>query len=204
MRNPSSSNASAFLAAFFDIDAKLQQFCESLPSQFKVTDSLSSASENLQRNVVFLHSIYYLCVMFLHSSAVPALSCRKMEFMIPQEIAKLSARTVHATARHFVEMSRNYLVTTPDFTRVPSFVGYCAFIAGSLQECVLELQPLGKVYDLVEDVKVCMLILKELAVYWPVLSCFVCSSCLFPQVQDSHLKCANRSVIWNVASESLI
>lgn len=156
------------------MDAKLQQFYESLPSQFNNTESLSSDSEKLQRNVFFLRSIYYLCVMCLHSSAVPALSCSEMDFIIPQEIAKLSAKRVHSTARHFVEMSRNYLATTPDFTKVPSFVGYCAFVAGSVQECVLELQGLGQVYDLPEDVEICMIILKELTVYWPVLSCFVC------------------------------
>ena len=81
---------------------------------------------------------------------------------------------MHSTARRFVEMSRDYLATTPDFTKVPAFAGYCAFVAGSVQECILELLLVGEVYDLPNDIEICMTVLRELTVYWPVLSYFVC------------------------------
>ena len=111
--------------------------------------------------------------MCLHSSVVPALSCFKTDFNIPHEIVKLSASTVYSNARRFVEMAREYLSTTPDFTKVPSFVGYCAFVAGSVQECVLEFLTSQDRYDLPDDVEICIIILRELLVYWPVLTCFV-------------------------------
>ncbi len=111
--------------------------------------------------------------MCLHSSTVPALSCAKLNFQISHEIVKLSACTVYTNGRRFVEMAREYLSTTPDFTKVPSFVGYCAFVAGSAQECVMEFQATRDGHDLPDDVEICLIVLRELVVYWPVLKCFV-------------------------------
>ena len=111
--------------------------------------------------------------MCLHSSAVPALSFTKTGLLISPEIVKLSARTVFSAARLFVEMSREYLATSPDFTKVPSFVGYCAFVAGSIQKVVMDFQVAGEGYDISGDVEICMVVLTELMAYWPVLKCFV-------------------------------
>lgn len=93
----------------------------------------------------------------------------------------MSARRVFSTARLFVEISREYLATTPDFTKVPSFVGYCAFVAGSVQETVMDFEVAGEGYDICGDVEICMVVLKELMAYWPVLKCFVCP---FSSIRD--------------------
>ena len=130
-------------------------------------------SEKLLRNAYFVRSIYYLCVMYLHASAVPALACTRTGLLLPAEMVKLSARTVFSTARLFVEMSREYLATTPDFTKVPSFVGFCAFVAGSVQEIVMDFPNAGECCDFSGDVEICLIVLKELMNYWPVLKCFV-------------------------------
>ena len=129
--------------------------------------------EPLQRNAYFIRCIYYLCVMCLQSSAVPALSCTKTGFLISPEIVKLSARTVFHTARSFVEMSREYLATRPDFTKVPSFVGYCAFVAGSVLKVVMDFQVAVESYDFSGDIQLCLILLKELTAYYRVLRPFV-------------------------------
>lgn len=175
VQRSSYTNASAFLAAFFDLDSKLQQFYKSLPHEFRANDLMThTSSERLQRNAYFVRSVYYLCVMYLHSAAVPALSGIKNGLCPSPEIIKLSARKVFSTAREFVELSKEYFSTTPDFTKVPSFVGFCAFVAGSVQEAVMDFQITGEDYDFSGDVAICMVVLKELMVYWPVLKCFVC------------------------------
>lgn len=175
MKESSYPNASAFLAAFYDMDSKLQQFYETLPRRVREKSAVrDSNQERLQRIVYFIHSIYYLCVMRLHSSAVPALSRTKAGLLISPNVVRLSARTVFSTARLFVEMSREYLATVPDFTKVPSFVGYCAFVAGSVQEVVMDFQVAGDDYDFSRDVEICILVLRELMAYWPILKCFVC------------------------------
>jgi hypothetical protein len=71
------------------------------------------------------------------------------------------------------EMAKRYLPTTPDFSKVPSFVGYCAFIARSVHGIMLDLKDTCLAPALRTNAIVCLIILEELKIYWPILSFMV-------------------------------
>jgi hypothetical protein len=131
--------------------------------------------EPLQRNAFFILSVYHLCMIFLHSSMVPALSLSTAGHTIPPAIIKISSKTATTHAQLFAKMTCSYLNTTPDMAKVPSFVGYCAFVAGMVLSAVMSFTGLEKGQGVRRDGAICALLLWEIKVYWPTLQIFVCS-----------------------------
>lgn len=156
------------------MDGKLQNFYDTLPDEFKDKALMTNANpEPLQRNAFFICSIYYLCVICLHSSVVPALSGSTIGYFVSTMAVKASAETAYCNARRFTQMARDYISTTPDFTKLPPFIGYCAFYAGSVLGIISDFWREEEGEEFWDGAMVCKLVLRELMVYWPVLGCFV-------------------------------
>jgi hypothetical protein len=174
VRKSESCDFPSCLVTLFELDDKLQRFYRSLPNEYKDRNLMDSCrGEPIQRNSFFIHSVYYVCLTFLHSSVVPALSTATLRQLIPPMVVKMSSKTATSNARLFAKMARAYLATTPDIARVPSFVGYCAFVAGMALSAVLNYVGLEKGQAIRRNCAICTLLVWELKVYWPVLQCFV-------------------------------
>lgn len=180
VRKLEESSYQSCLAAFFELDGSLQQFHSSIPSEFKSENLMSrSEREPLQRNAFFILSIYHLSMIFLHSSMVPALSLSTAGKAIPPTVIKISSKTATTHAERFAKMTREYLKTTPEIAKIPSFVGYCAFVTGMVLSAVMTFIGPERGQGVRRDGAVCALLLWELKVYWPTLQCFVSLSLFF-------------------------
>lgn len=174
VRKLEESSYQSCLATFFELDGSLQEFHSSLPSEFKSGNLMSrSKSEPLQRNAFFILSIYHLSMIFLHSSMVPALSLSTAGKSIPPAVIKISSQTATTHAERFAKMTRGYLSTKPEIAKIPSFVGYCAFVTGMVLSAVMAFIGPERGQGVRRDGAVCALLLWELKVYWPTLQCFV-------------------------------
>ncbi|KAH8704019.1 hypothetical protein BGW36DRAFT_423547 [Talaromyces proteolyticus] len=173
VRKLEKSTYQSCLSTFFELDSNLQHFYSSLPSEFKDDNLMDETrSEPLQRNAFFILSMYHLCLIFLHSSMVPALSLSTAGHATPPTIVKISSKTATSHAEYFAKMTCGYLNTTPDMAKVPSFVGYCAFVAGMVLSAVMAFTGLEKGQGIRRDGAICTLLLWELKVYWPTLQFF--------------------------------
>lgn len=164
-----------YLATLFDLDSRVRQQHDSIPSDFGDGTSIQMlVGEGLCRSAFHIHSIYYVCMIFLHASVVPVLSGSAANKGLSPLVTKLSATTALSNAFAFAKMAKEYLRTQPDFTKLPPFVGYCAFVAGSvLNAAGVHLAPKAANQNH-EGSLVCAAVLQELSVYWPVFHSFVC------------------------------
>ena len=158
----------------FDLDAKLQKLHTELPLELKAEGLMrSNSSERITQNAFFLRSIYYLCLVYLHASLVPGLSGSKRGLDCSKNLADFCARTSLLNASLFSGMAKDYLSSRPDFSKVPTFCGYCAFIIGSTHAVMLShVEESHAFYSFSNSVH-CLLILQELKEYWPFLSFLV-------------------------------
>lgn len=168
------THSSEYMTSVFELDLKLQRAYRSIPVELKGEGVLrNNVPERKRRNAFFLNSIYYLCVVYLHASAVPAFSGSKAGLEISTNLVEFCARTTLLNANLYTEMAKAYRATTPDFSKVPSFVGYCAFIAGSIHGVMLGLKQTSSTRSSWANGIVCLLVLQELKVYWPILGILV-------------------------------
>lgn len=163
-----------YLATLFDLDSRVRQQHDSIPSHFGDGTSIQTlVGEGLCRSAFHIHSIYYVCMIFLHASVVPVLSGSATNKGLSPLVTKLSATTALSNAFAFAKMAKEYLRMQPDFTKLPPFVGYCAFVAGSvLNAAGVHLAPKAANQNH-EGSLVCAAVLQELSVYWPVFHSFV-------------------------------
>ncbi|KEF53145.1 uncharacterized protein A1O9_11054 [Exophiala aquamarina CBS 119918] len=131
-----------YMTTLFEHDRRLEDFYSSVPTELKARNSVISCQpERLRRNMFFVNSIYHLCMIFLHSSAVPGLSGKGAKIQMSSTLSQTCARTALLNANLFAKMAREFLCTAPDFSKVPTFIGYCAFIAGSVHAFMLSADP---------------------------------------------------------------
>ena len=152
---------------------KLQKVYRTLPAELKGVDAVGSDTpEQRQRNAFYLNSIYYLCLIYLHASVVPGISGSKAKLDISDNLSEFCGRTALINASRFAKMAKAYLASVPDFSKIPSFVGYCAFIAGSVHAVALRLKQYHSSVSswARRGIIVCSLILQELKSYYPILT----------------------------------
>lgn len=179
------SYSSTYVAAIFELDLRLQQIYAMLPPELQVENALKrGASEDLQRNSFYLNSIYYLCNIFLHASAVPGLSGSSGASDIPHNFMEFCATIALTNANNFSKMAKTYLERSPDLAKIPPFVGYCAFISGSVHAVMARLSRESSIFtpSRAQSI-VCLLVLQELKAYYPILGLLV-SSTLYCPIQQ--------------------
>lgn len=174
VRQTWNNRSTGYMTVVFEHDAKVEQVYRTIPVELSSKDVMGSHQpERRRRNAFLLNSIYYLCVIYLHASTVPGFSGKGVGSDISSNLAEFCARTALLNANLFAEMARAYLATRPDFSKIPSFTGYCAFIAGSVHAVMLA-QGQSRANDPSwTHAVLCLLILQELKCYFPVLSVFV-------------------------------
>ena len=173
-------STSMYLATLFDLDTRVRQQHDAVPSDFGDGTSIQMlVGEGLRRSAFHLHSIYYVCMIFLHASVVPVLSGSAASKGLSPLVTKLSATTALSNAFAFAKMAKEYLRTTPDFTKLPPFVGYCAFVAGSVLNAAGVHLGSKSANQNHEGSLVCATVIQELSTYWPVFNSFVRSD--FPR-----------------------
>ena len=161
------------MQSVFELDQKLRKAYAAISSELKCEELMSATtldSEKTQRISMHLHSVYHLCFICLHSSMVPAFSGGENNMDISPTLSDSCARSVLEHAVAFTEMSKRYLATVPDFSKIPAFLGYAAFIAGSVHAIRMDLHQNPQNSTPYAHALVCLLILLELKIYYPVLN----------------------------------
>ncbi|KAL6248803.1 hypothetical protein RBB50_003866 [Rhinocladiella similis] len=172
VRQTWNSRSAGYMTTVFEYDSKLEQFYRTIPPELRSKDVMNPQyPERRRRNAFLLNSIYYLCAIYLHASTVPGFSGKGTGLDISANLAEFCARTALLNANLFAEMARAYLATRPDFSKVPSFVGYCAFIAGSVHAVMLRLRNGPADWSWRHSI-MCLLILQELKFYFPIMTVF--------------------------------
>ncbi|KAF2101141.1 hypothetical protein NA57DRAFT_74727 [Rhizodiscina lignyota] len=172
VRRSWNATSSVYLTSFFELDSKLQRFQSIVPGELMDDDVMRPDNpERVQRNSYFLRSMYHLCLVYLNASAVPCFSGSKARQKLSPNLVEFCARATLSNADQFANLSKAYLATTPDFSKVPCFVGYCAFMAGSVHGTMCSPKSTSSAsYSSWAKCAVCLLILQELKEYWPVLN----------------------------------
>ncbi|KAB8205716.1 hypothetical protein BDV34DRAFT_195083 [Aspergillus parasiticus] len=157
----------------FGLDTKLRRFYSSIPAELKPPESLdeSKKCEKAQRNGFCLQSIYYCCSLYLWSSMVPPLSNQRSNTTeLPVGFADYGTVIVMQHVKMFVQSARAYLTVGAEFKKIPPFVGYCAYIAGSIQTHTFCFRNCpGDSLSWAQGM-LCFLILEELKTHWPMLN----------------------------------
>ncbi|KAL2833579.1 hypothetical protein BJY01DRAFT_90827 [Aspergillus pseudoustus] len=171
------SRTSSHFDTLLALDAKLRRFYAHVPNELKSTDLFwSQNSEAVQRNGFCLESIYHCSLLRLYASAIPAWSgeAKRGHLDVPLGMSSYCTKVVLENLNAFGELLKNYLCTYPDLSMIPSFLGHCAFIAGS---AFSQLRSFGSgqrkstswAYGML-----CLLFLDEIKGYYPVLNSKVC------------------------------
>ncbi|KIV92638.1 hypothetical protein PV10_03911 [Exophiala mesophila] len=72
-------------------------------------------------------------------------------------------------ANSFADLARDFLATSPDLGKVPTFVGYCAFVAGSVHAHMMHADFKRENSVAHANGVVCLIFLTEMKIYYPVL-----------------------------------
>ena len=156
----------------FELEAKVRKAYAAIPAGLRSDRLISSTLpdvEKTQRDCIYLHAIYHLCLISLHSSLVSVDPEEGDDISASPTLSDSCTRTVARHAASFAELARKYLATVPDFSKVPSFVGYAAFLAGSVHAIRLELGEDLQNTTSHTHALICGLLLSELKIYYPVL-----------------------------------
>lgn len=161
-----------YTSKVFQLNSRLQALYRTMPADLDDEGLKKANSERTQQNSFFVHSVYYLCLIYLHASTIPRFAGSKESLKISQDFADYSIKKVTLNAQRFAEVAKRYLATTPDFSRLPPFAGYCAYIAGSVHRIIVaidkDIQRLSQI-----NYVVCLAIIEELKLYYPTLDSLV-------------------------------
>lgn len=116
---------------------------------------------------------YHQCLLLLHIAISPAFSTSKSNEERSPLVAEVASRALLTSATAITRMIAVFLARHSDITKVPSFVGYCAFTCGVVH---LVLYRMTSHESFSGHLQVSLLLLRELAAYWPVMSAKVCSA----------------------------
>ena len=167
VRRAGSHLSESYIAQLFDLDAAIQHIYSGIPGELKGEEALkTSASEPLRRNSFWLHSIHYLCLSYLHGSAVSQISGVLAEGPGTAILCKTSTRTILRNTAQFLLVSRTYCGSIPDFSTMPPSCYWsffmAGFVCGTLVETSIESCKAHSEYDL----RFCSLMLEQLTAFW--------------------------------------
>ena len=157
----------SYIAEVFDLDAALQHIYNGIPDDLKREDALNaSAPESIRRNSFLLLSIHYLCVCYLHASAVPQISGTSTEGSGTAILSRTSTRTVLRTTARFLLISRTYCSSMPDCSTMPPSSYWSFFIAGFVCGTLAETSIESCKQTSKRDLRFCHLMLEQLTAFW--------------------------------------
>ena len=81
---------------------------------------------------IFIHTLYHQCRLVLHTALVPQFCGLHLHENLPSEATGLSARIALKSALKISEMAADLLALDWDPAQIPSFVGYCLYVSGTI------------------------------------------------------------------------
>lgn len=133
---------------------------------------LSSAG---QGRIFSLTYLYHLCVVYLHSSVVPVLSCTTQNLPISRAMIRLSAEQAWEHSVSLTTMTDQFIAGKAAISKSWAVVGYGAYVCAAIQ--LRRLLALGVLtHQRLQDTKVHLHLTGELSKYWMTLRPLVCPS----------------------------
>ncbi len=127
---------------------------------------------------VLLHALYHQSCLVLNSSLVPHFSGLAPTADMPLEIIQISAAVALRSAQALSDLSAHLVALEWDPTQIAPFVGYCMYVAASVQMSVL--LPNWEAGDARwSRLTHCLQLLKLMKPYWTILDRLV-PSFFFP------------------------
>lgn len=161
------SSAAGDIATLFELTSKLQNIYQTFPEPLKSETAIQPSSpESLVRNSMFLLSTYHLCAVYLNWSIVPAAASVAERSPIPTSAVRHCVQTAYSHARQFAHLARAYIATLPDITKITSFIGYSAYVAGLVFGAVVRCLRASREDNAWRDGLACLLFMQELTPYW--------------------------------------
>ena len=174
VRSPAASD----IATLFELASRLQNQYQALPELLRSQRAIRpSLPERVVQNSMFLLSTYHLCAVYLNWSIVPASANAAEHSPLPASVARQCVQTAYSHARQFAHLARAYFATVPDITKISSFIGYSAYVAGLVLGAVVRCLRATREDDVWKDGLACLLLMQELAPYWSPFETLVSCGC---------------------------
>ncbi|KAI6750530.1 hypothetical protein HG530_014811 [Fusarium avenaceum] len=126
---------SEWASRYCSLDQRLQDLPGHLASckQNSLTcDPMMAPTPDLAR-VLSLRSIYELCLVYLYSSVVPALSCRRETPRFSQPMLQQAAEQAYDHSLTITSMVKKYLSSKASTSKLWPIVGYSAYVCAAVQ-----------------------------------------------------------------------
>ncbi|QIW98290.1 hypothetical protein AMS68_003808 [Peltaster fructicola] len=136
--------------------------------------SLAYSKRNLFEQVVYkqdsifsaLHTMLHHCRLTLHSSLVPRFS-GKLSCNLPAEIIKMSTEASIRSAAGLAEIANDLIAFDCDYAKLPPYVGYCMYVAGSIHVTMISSPALGETAR--KNLGLNMTVLQGMKPFWAIL-----------------------------------
>lgn len=162
------------IATFLDLDSKLSSALDYLGPDLRYADLATFTSQRGDNYKLFwLHGLYRLGALTLHSSLVPVFSNDPPHPHISKKLVRLSAEEVVRHSSNTLDMATAFLNTNPDLSRLASTTAYVMFVAINLHFRSLVAQRTLRTHGL-GRFKAAIFIIACLKQYWATLSGLVC------------------------------
>ncbi|KAF4995325.1 hypothetical protein FDECE_12816 [Fusarium decemcellulare] len=122
-------------AKYCSLDQRLQ----SLPDQLAkyrqpilATPMREIPSSELSRTFSLVY-MYELCLLYLHSSVVPVLSCRVQTPAFSRSMLQLAAEQAWEHSRRMTQMTEQYISSKSSISKLWPIVGYGAYVCAAVQ-----------------------------------------------------------------------
>ncbi|KIL92393.1 hypothetical protein FAVG1_04804 [Fusarium avenaceum] len=126
---------SEWASRYCSLDQRLQDLPSHLASceqDFLTCDPMMTPTPDLAR-VLSLRSIYELCLVYLYSSVVPALSCRRETPRFSQPMLQQAAEQAYKHSLTITSMVKQYLSSKASTSKLWPIVGYSAYVCAAVQ-----------------------------------------------------------------------
>ncbi|QPC78040.1 hypothetical protein HYE68_008792 [Fusarium pseudograminearum] len=126
---------SEWASKYCSLDQRLQDLPSHLGSRKQnvlTCDPMMAPPPELTR-VLSLRSIYELCLVYLYSSVVPALSCRTETPRFSQPMLQHAAEQAYEHSLRITNMAEQYLSSRASVSKLWPIVGYSAYVCAAVQ-----------------------------------------------------------------------
>ncbi|KAK5991691.1 hypothetical protein PT974_07724 [Cladobotryum mycophilum] len=131
---PNRLEAQAWISRLYELDKKLQDFYEATSEDVRYVTNASQTAPPTNTFWAFCVTYFYhLCVFYLHSSVVPALSGTSQRPVFSKQFMRLSAEQALQHCTTVTNMTSHFLSTDPDLSKLWAIVGYGASVCLATQ-----------------------------------------------------------------------
>ncbi|KAJ5675562.1 hypothetical protein N7462_008459 [Penicillium macrosclerotiorum] len=111
----------------FCLQQRMLQFRRNSP-HLRFEESYEEYTRPYMNVIFFLHSVYNLAMISLHSFVIPFFSARSINDCLPSELLQQCTYTTVSHAEKFVIMLNHFVSAGGKVAELPPYVGYCSFV----------------------------------------------------------------------------